>query len=325
MRVLDVALASLRAAVPLLLVLAAVLGGLFLVRYLLERRLGGVPDSRFRIQLVMLALSLAGLLAIILALPVGDELRGQLLSLLGILLSASIALSSTTFLGNALAGVLLRVVGGFRMGDYVRVGEHAGRVSERGLFHTEIQTEDRDLTTLPNMYLVTNPVRVVRSSGTIISTHVSLGYDVSRLRVEEALLAAGEKAGLEEPFVQVEELGDFSVVYRLAGLLTEVKRILSARSRLREAVMDSLHGAGIEIVSPNFMNTRALAADARVVPAAAEAVEEVEAPGEDLPEEVIFDKAEEAETREELEAAREAEAKASPDEIPGPDSDGDVG
>ena len=325
MRVLDAALTSLRSAVPLLLVLAAVLGGLFLVRYLLERRLGGVPDSRFRIQLVMLALSLAGLLAIILALPVGDELRGQLLSLLGILLSASIALSSTTFLGNALAGVLLRVVGGFRMGDYVRVGEHSGRVSERGLFHTEIQTEDRDLTTLPNMYLVTNPVRVVRSSGTIISTHVSLGYDVSRLRVEEALLAAGEKAGLEEPFVQVEELGDFSVVYRLAGLLTEVKRILSARSRLREAVMDSLHGAGIEIVSPNFMNTRALAADARVVPAAAEAVEEVEAPGEDLPEEVIFDKAEEAETREELEAAREAEAKASPDEIPGPDSDGDVG
>ena len=306
---LEAALKSLEPAVPLLLVLAAVMGVLFLVKHLLERRLGAVPDSRFRIQLVMLALSLAGMLAVILALPVSDTLRGQLLGLMGILLSASIALSATTFLGNALAGVLLRVVGGFRMGDYVRVGEHSGRVSERGLFHTEIQTEDRDLTTLPNLYLVTNPVRVVRSSGTILSTRVSLGYDLPRRSVEAALLEAGEKAGLEEPFVQVDELGDFSVVYRVAGLLAEVKHILSARSRLREAVMDCLHGAGIEIVSPNFMNTRALAPDARFVPAAGGVAERVEPPAEELPEEVIFDKAEEAETREELDAARAGEAE----------------
>ena len=60
----------------------------------------------------------------------------------------------------------------FRPGDFVRVGERLGRVTERGLFHTEIQTEDRDLTTLPNLYLVTNPVTVVRASGTIVSTTV---------------------------------------------------------------------------------------------------------------------------------------------------------
>ena len=43
-----------------------------------------------------------------------------------------------------------------------------GRVTERGLFHTEIQTEDRDLVTLPNLYLVTNPVKVVRTFLTVL-------------------------------------------------------------------------------------------------------------------------------------------------------------
>lgn len=93
-------------------------------------------------------------------------------------------------------------------------GEHFGRVSKRGLFHTEIQTEDRDLITLPNLYLVSHPVTTVRNSGTIISSTVSLGYDVPRGRIEASLLRAAQNAGLQDPFVRIFELGDFSVSYR---------------------------------------------------------------------------------------------------------------
>ncbi len=58
----------------------------------------------------------------------------------------------------------------------------------------------------------------------------------------------------------------FAVTYRVAGLLTEVGSLISARSRLRECMLDALHGAGIDIVSPTFMNTRALERDASVIP-----------------------------------------------------------
>ncbi len=275
------------------LAIAALLLG---ARFLLEKRYKGVPEGRFRVQLIMLGLSLAALLGAVVLLPVSDELRGQLLSLIGILLSAAIALSSTTFVGNAMAGVLLRVVGGFKLGDFLQVGDHFGRASERGLFHTEIQTEDRDLTTLPNLYLVTHPMTVVRASGTIISATVSLGYDRERSRIEKLLLAAAEAAELEEPFVQILELGDFSVSYRVAGLLTEVKHLISARSRLRSCVIDSLHGGGVEIVSPTFMNTRAVPEGKTFIPAAEEA--EPEAESAKAPEEVVFDKADQAESRE---------------------------
>ena len=53
-----------------------------------------------------------------------------------------------------------------------------------------IQTEFRDLVTVPNLYLVTPPLRVVRASGTIISAEVSLGYDVPRMDVADMLCKA---------------------------------------------------------------------------------------------------------------------------------------
>ena len=292
--ILDSLLTALRPILTPGLTTLAVIGALWAAHRFLERRLESLPGKRLRNQLVMAALTFVGLLVIIMVLPIGDTSRGQLLSLLGILLSAAIALSATTFVGNAMAGLMLRGTRSFRGGDFLQIGEHFGRVSERGLFHLELQTEDRDLLTLPNLYLVTQPYRVVRASGTIVAATVSLGYDVPRARVAKLLAAAAGEAGLEEPFVQVRELGDFAVTYRVAGLLTEVKNLISARSLLLEKALDELHRGGVEIVSPNFMNTRAVADGKTFIPPAEEASAAGDA-GAVTVETVAFDKAEEAE------------------------------
>ncbi len=286
---------NLSGLLPVAVEITVVLVALFVIRHLLEKRYSHVPDRHFRFQLIMVAFSLLGLLVIIMSLPIGDVARGQLLSLLGIVLSATIALSSTTFVGNAMAGMMLRAVRSFRAGDFIRVGDHFGRVSERELFHVEIQTEDRDLTTLPNLYLVTNPVTVVRSSGTIVSTTLSLGYDVPHPKIEGCLLKAAERAELQEPFVHVNDLGDFSVTYRIAGLLPKVKELLSARSRLRTMVLEELHAAGIEIVSPTFMNTRAIREGHSFIPPP-EARPVKQASRKPAPESIAFDKADKAES-----------------------------
>jgi small-conductance mechanosensitive channel len=288
---------------PLLVVVAATMLVLWIANWFLLRRrphLGG--EGRIPGQLILLMLTGIGIVLIVLTLPVGDISRGQLLALLGLALTAIIALSSTTFAANAMAGLMLRSVRSFRPGDFIRVGEQFGRVTERGLFHTEIQTEDRDLTTLPNLYLVSHPLTVVRSSGTIVSARLSLGYDISRARLEPLLLEAAQGAELHDPFVQVTALGDFSVTYRVAGFLPEVKHLLTTRSTLRKKVMDTLHGAGIEIVSPTYMNQRALKAGTVVIPAESDAPPR---PDQEAPEDLIFDKAEQAEELERLRAERD--------------------
>lgn len=285
---------------PALAAAAVVAAVLALGQWLLLSRKPLGTEARLPRQLVMLLLTVAGLLLIVLALPMSDSTRGQVLSLIGIVLTGVIALSSTTFVANAMAGLMLRMVKSFRPGDFVSVGEQFGRVTERGLFHTEIQTEDRDLTTIPNLYLVTNPVTVVHYSGTMISTSLSLGYDAAHGRIETLLKEAATQSGLEEPFVHVRELGDFSVTYRVSGFLAEVKHLLTARSNLRRAILDTLHGAGVEIVSPTFMNQRRLEDGARVLPAETAAPTPGEPTAAEKPEDRIFDKAEEASERESL-------------------------
>ena len=289
---------------PLLATLAVVTFLLVFLNQYFRKRWKNNPDLQFRFQLIMLVLTMAGFLAVIIALPIDNVLRGQLLSLIGILLSAAIALSSTTFIGNILAGIMLKAIKSVRPGEFITVGELTGRVSEMELLHTLVQTEFRDLVTVPNLFMVTQPLHVVRKSGTIVGCKLSLGYDVHHERVTDILLAAATGVGLKDAFVQVTDLGDFSISYRIAGLLEDVQSLISARSDLRKSVLDALHGAGIEIVSPNFMNTHALADGQRFMP------EQTPHPGtgrapETRAEEVAFDVAKEVASIEELRSALE--------------------
>ncbi len=287
-----------------------------LAKKLLERQAKGKTDKALIKSIILFSIAFIGIISVILALPMDPEQKGQITSLIGIVLSAVLGLSSTTFIGNALAGIALKMRRSFKPGDFIEVDGIFGRVTEQGLFHTEIQTIDRDLTTLPNMTLASNSVKVTRQSGTIISAECSLGYDVNRLKIEEALLKAAEKCGLKDPFVHILTLGDFSIVYKVHGLLENVKSILSAKSRLTGHVIDSLHEAGIEILSPNFMNQKQVG-DTVFIPKKyrtknAAVLEESNA------EDVIFDKAEEAgkiEKRKELLAEVEEKIKKGNEEL----------
>lgn len=271
---------------------------------LVTRRL--IPDepaTRLMRQLVSIVILLFANIALVLVMPLASDTTGQLLSLFGLVLTAIIALSSTTFVSNAMAGLMLRAVGGFHAGDFIRVGDNFGRVTEKGLLHTEIQSEDRDLLILPNLFIMNQPMRVVRSSGTLISADVSLGYDVHRHRVRDLLKQAAENANLAEPFVQITNLGDFSVTYRIYGFLEEVGNLVTKRSELRGKMLDSLHEDGIEIVSPNFMNQRRLDATASVRPP--EGRPSIAEDEDSHAEQLMFDKAEIAARIERLRSKRE--------------------
>lgn len=312
MEVLNNLLAGFKTNLPSYIILILFLIILYGLNAVIGRRLNRQSTSRFRSQVASIIIFFIGLIGIIIILPLGDHIQGQLLSLIGLLLSAAIALSSTTLVGNAMAGFMLRSVRNFRSGDFINVGGHFGRVSERGLFHVEIQTEDSDLTTLPNIFLITNPVKVIRSEGTIISAEVSLGYDLPHGQIEKLLTSAAEETELENPFVQIVNLGDFSVTYRAAGMTTDVKKLLSTRSRLRQNMLDKLHGDGVEIVSPTFMNTRALGDTRQFIP---RPIREQAAEGDKTPppERIVFEKADAAESLDNLrqqveDAAKEIEA-----------------
>lgn len=282
---------------------------------------GGASDRRFRAQIATIAVILLGILALIFALPDGSD-SDLAFSVFGLVVTGALAISSQSIISNAMAGLMLRSVASFKPGDFIEVAEQMGRVSERGLFHTEIQTPDRDLITIPNSVMLNQPVRVVRSSGTIVSITLSIGYDVSRHVLDDLFIEAGKEVGLVDPFVQMIDLGDYSISYRVAGFLEDPRTMLACRSSLRMAIVDKLSDANIEIMSPMVVARRSIGNEP-LIPT--ERAPSLEARFRRSAEHRVFDKAESAArlesakadlaaSNEELEALREQLASASADE-----------
>ncbi|MDD3824231.1 MAG: mechanosensitive ion channel family protein [Sphaerochaetaceae bacterium] len=251
-------------------------------------------------QLVTFTIVLLGVFLAIGLLPIADEVKGQILSVLGILLSAVIALSSTTLVGNAMAGIMLRLMHEFRSGDFIEFDAWVGRVTDFGIFHTEMQLVTRDFVSLPNLMLVQRAVKVTRRGGTFINATVSIGYTVAHQEVEEALCDAATQVGLTDPFVFIEQLLDHAVIYRVFGLLEEFSERLSKTSDLHRAMLDTLHERGIEIASPALSDRRELSSDTPHIPLRVK--KETSEKGTETIERLAFDKADEAESLEQLRA-----------------------
>ncbi len=79
------------------------------------------------------------------------------------------------------------------------------------------------------------------------------------------LKKAALEVKLKDPFIQIKELGNFSISYRIAGFLSNIKLLLTAKSDLRKQIIDVLHANGIEIVSPTFMNQRQMPYDKKIM------------------------------------------------------------
>ncbi|HAF85513.1 MAG TPA: mechanosensitive ion channel family protein [Sphaerochaeta sp.] len=272
---------------------------LVLVRFFFRNTVESTKKWPYQRQLLTAGIVLLGLFLAIGFLPLDHSVKNQILSVLGILISAVIALSSTTLVGNAMAGIMLRMMHEFRGGDFIEVDDLIGRVTDFGIFHTEIQQVNRDVVSIPNLVLVQRAVKVTRRDGTFINLAVSLGYSLDHMQVEEALKEAALSCNLADPFVFVEEFLDHAVRYRLYGLLKEPTERLSKTSELHKAVLLTLHEKGMEIASPHLMDRREFDKGGQYIPKTSKH-SKTPPPKEPVVEEKVFDKADEAQSLEDL-------------------------
>ncbi len=272
---------------------------ILIVRFFFKNTLESTKKWPYQRQLLTAGIVLLGLFLAIGFLPMDHQVKNQILSVLGILFSAVIALSSTTLVGNAMAGIMLRMMHEFRGGDFIEMDDLIGRVTDFGIFHTEIQQVNRDVVSIPNLLLVQKAVKVTRRDGTFINLAVSLGYSLDHMQAEEALKEAALSCKLKDPFVFIEEFLDHAIKYRLYGLLEETTERLSKTSELHKAVLQTLHEKGMEIASPTLFDRREFDKTEQFIPKASKQPK-TKSTKDDVIEEKVFDKADEAQSLEEL-------------------------
>jgi small-conductance mechanosensitive channel len=182
---------------------------------------------------------------------------------MSVLLGLMISLGSSSVVGQGASGLILMYSRSVRRGEYVRIGEQEGTVTEVGLFMTKIRTGLGEEVCLPNAMILGSPTknysRAVLGEGYIVDTTVSIGYDTPWRQVDAMLIEAARRTDgiLTTPRPQVFQtsLSDFYPVYRL------VCQAVPEMPRVRAEVLDALHGNiqdvfnehGVQIMSPHYM------------------------------------------------------------------------
>jgi small-conductance mechanosensitive channel len=181
---------------------------------------------------------------------------------MSVLLGLMVSLGASSMLGQAFSGLIVTYNHTMRVGEYVRVGDVEGTVTEVGTFTTRVRTGMGEELTIPNTLVVgsvtCNYSRSVPGSGYIVDTVLTIGYDAPWRQVRAMMLEAARRtegvSATPPPKVFQTALSDYYAEYRLIG------HALASRPRPRAEVLDQLHANlqdvfnenGVQIMSPHY-------------------------------------------------------------------------
>ena len=159
-------------------------------------------------------------------------------------------------LSNIVAGFLISIDKPFRIGDYITVGSHYGRIDLVTMRSTRIRTQENTYVVIPNQKII-NDVVVDHSAGgdTRINISVAITYESSIDNARRAILE--EVAHIEgvlanpAPNVVVNKLADSGVELLVRVWIADASMERRVYYKTTETVKKALDAAGIKIAYPH--------------------------------------------------------------------------
>jgi small-conductance mechanosensitive channel len=192
---------------------------------------------------------------------------------ISVLLGLMVTIGGSNLFGQAASGLVLMYSRTLRVGEYVRIADHEGTVTEMGSFTTRLRTGLGEELTLPNALVLgtvtKNYSRAVKGHGFIVDTTVTIGYDTPWRQVEAMLIEAAQLTPgvLAQPVPRVFQtaLSDFYPEYRLVcqAVPSDPAPRAQVLSALHANIQDVFNRYGVQIMSPHYL---ADPAAAKVVP-----------------------------------------------------------
>lgn len=176
------------------------------------------------------------------------------------------SLGSSNAIANMIAGLVITYMRPFKIGDFIKIGDACGTVIEKTTLVTRLRTQKQEDITIPNATVLSSSSinysanTDANSSGLLIHTTVTIGYDSSWKAVHEALLEAAFRTDLLEktpaPFVLQTSLDDFYVGYEINAYTKQPNQQPLIYSKLHQNIQDCFNEAGLEIMSPHYNSHR---------------------------------------------------------------------
>ena len=159
-------------------------------------------------------------------------------------------------LGNAVAGLALQADQPYKVGDWIRVGDHEGRVTEVSWRSTVLRTRDSTIVALPNSTIADGAIVNYSAPAppTRVWVEVGVGYqhppnDVKAV-VVEALAGVPLATATPSPDVVIIDFGSAAITYRARCYVQDMERVDLAQDQMRSALWYAFQREGIEIPYP---------------------------------------------------------------------------
>jgi len=204
---------------------------------------------------------LVWLLAIVVAYPYLPGSQTEAFKGVSVFVGLMFTLGSSGLVNQIMSSFMITYSRALRVGDYVRIGEVEGTVTQVGMLSTKVRTPWREEVTIPNTVVVatqtTDYSRLGDTVGTFIPTSVTIGYDAPWRQVQSLLLMAAERTpGIRrEPAPMVLQMGleDFYVKYTLFVCLERQEMRPYNLHTLHANIQDLFNEYGVQIMSPNYV------------------------------------------------------------------------
>lgn len=120
------------------------------------------------------------------------------------LITAVVAFSMQDTLGNVLGGVALQLDNSLRVGDWVRIDDVSGRVTDVRWRYTAIETRSRELVVVPNSWLMKNRFTVIRAPADgPIAWRRSISFNIDQESDPARVVAALEQSVVDAQIAHV--------------------------------------------------------------------------------------------------------------------------
>jgi potassium efflux system protein len=172
-------------------------------------------------------------------------------------LGIGVGLGLQSVVANVIAGFTIILGRKLRKGDWIRVGETVGMVTDIFLRATQVQTRDQIEYVIPNTEFISGTVVNYTLSSPMIRIQLPVGvsYDADPQKVREVLLSSEEKQPevhvLEKPEVGFIGFGESSIDFELLVWI-DIRNVAQKRirSELYFTIFEDLKKAGIGIPFP---------------------------------------------------------------------------
>jgi len=180
----------------------------------------------------------------------------------GVFVGLLVSFGSAGVVNQAMNGLVIMYARSFKCGDYVKIGDVEGTVSELTMLSTKLHTLRHEEIVIPNSVVIAqttyNYTRIAAEHGVGISTSVGVSYDTPWRQVHAMLMMAAKNTeGLSEntpPYVIQTALSDACVEYTLVVHMTAKPNMRQfVKSDLHQNIQDVFNQYGVQMTSPTYI------------------------------------------------------------------------